>query len=61
MEILLPPKQCSDCGSINSETFTRLSEKGIRCLDCGRTITEPTMPKKMHRSWTNNTTTLETF
>ena len=64
MEIRLPPKQCSKCGSTNSETFQRIGSRGIRCLDCGHEVTEKDIQDVGcgdTYTWTSDTTTLPSF
>ncbi len=33
-QVVGDPPKCMVCGSANSETYTRATESGIRCLDC---------------------------
>ena len=33
-QVVEDPAKCMVCGSTNSETYTRATETGIRCLDC---------------------------
>ena len=62
MKVKIPPKQCSNCGYVDSETFQRTSGmSGIRCLRCGHESIDKNPLEDGNYTWSSGGTAIDKF